>query len=175
MQAFQQIKASSQPVNQLGNPKNVVSKNETSLQLKTNVNFVPNLDFRETSLPCPGVLRENLMLELLEVESTPRASDLGCMGAHFTWTNGRDIHNLVKERLDRAIYCPQWIINFPKAGMQILLIIESDHGPIVVDTEMESEKLASPFRFLDAWSKDSFCRVMIAEAWKTGVLGFKSF
>ncbi|PON60738.1 hypothetical protein TorRG33x02_284250, partial [Trema orientale] len=51
----------------------------------------------------------------------------------------------------------------------------SDHGPIVVDTEMENEKTASPFRFLDAWNKDPSCRAVIAEVWKLRVSGFKSF
>ncbi|PON53512.1 hypothetical protein PanWU01x14_202320, partial [Parasponia andersonii] len=59
--------------------------------------------------------------------------------------------------------------------VQNLPILESDYDPIVVDTEIENEKTTSPFRFLDAWSKDPSCRVMIAEAWKIRVSGFKSF
>ncbi|PON55039.1 Endonuclease/exonuclease/phosphatase [Trema orientale] len=36
--------------------------------------------------------------------------NVGCSGGMFTWTNERDLEHLVKERLDRVVCIPQWMI-----------------------------------------------------------------
>ncbi|PON69501.1 hypothetical protein TorRG33x02_259270 [Trema orientale] len=61
------------------------------------------------------------------------------------------------------------------AGVRTLPIIkESDHAPLILDTHLEREKVSTPFRFLDAWSRDHSCRQLIEEAWRISVSEFRS-
>ncbi|PON32573.1 hypothetical protein PanWU01x14_360130 [Parasponia andersonii] len=92
---------------------------------------------------------------------------------HGQMVDGRDISNLVKERLDRVICSPRWRINFSKLGFRNLPIIKSDYGLIIVDTKMENQKTASPFS--DARSKVPSYIAVIAEACKIRASGFKNF
>ncbi|KAF4400027.1 hypothetical protein G4B88_021241 [Cannabis sativa] len=103
------------------------------------------------------------------------AIDLVGVGAFFTWTNGQDEDHIIKEKLDRVIVSPEWLTHFKKAGVRNLSIRHSDHAPIILDTRMEREFFSTPFRYLDAWSRDSSCRKVIEDSWKLGVEGFKSF
>ncbi|KAF4357903.1 hypothetical protein G4B88_027787 [Cannabis sativa] len=103
------------------------------------------------------------------------AIDLVGVGALFTWTNGQDEEHIIKERLDRVIVSPEWLTQFKKAGVRNLSIRHSDHAPVILDTRMEREFFSTPFRYLDAWSRDSSCRKVIEDSWKHGVEGFQSF
>ncbi|KAF4346204.1 hypothetical protein G4B88_018315 [Cannabis sativa] len=47
---------------------------------------------------------------LSELMNVTGGVDLGCTGNFFTWSNGRRLPSLVKERLDRAICDPEWMI-----------------------------------------------------------------
>uniref|UniRef100_A0A803Q5F6 CCHC-type domain-containing protein n=1 Tax=Cannabis sativa TaxID=3483 RepID=A0A803Q5F6_CANSA len=112
---------------------------------------------------------------LSELMNVTGGVDLGCTGNFFTWSNGRSLPNLVKERLDRAICDPEWIIQYPKAGVKSLVIKESDHAPVMLDLLFDRERVKAPFRYLDAWSRDASCKVIIKEAWDIVVHGIKSF
>ncbi|KAF4389627.1 hypothetical protein F8388_009760 [Cannabis sativa] len=112
---------------------------------------------------------------LTELMNVTGGVDLGCTGNFFTWSNGRSLPNLVKERLDRAICDPEWIIRYPKAGVKSLVIKESDHAPVMLDLLFDRERIKAPFRYLDAWSRDASCKVIIKEAWDIVVHGIKSF
>ncbi|KAF4360295.1 hypothetical protein F8388_020586 [Cannabis sativa] len=103
------------------------------------------------------------------------AIDLVGVGALFTWTNGQDEDHIIKEKLDRVIVSPEWLTHFKKAGVRNLSIRHSDHTPVILDTRMEREFFSTPFRYLDAWSRDSSCRKVIEDSWKLGVEGFQSF
>ncbi|PON62373.1 hypothetical protein PanWU01x14_138980 [Parasponia andersonii] len=70
--------------------------------------------------------------------------DVGCTGGMFKWTKGRILEHLVKERLDR----------------------DSDHAPILVDTRMETQAIRTPFRFLEAWSRDPSYQAVIGRLQK---------
>uniref|UniRef100_A0A803NW68 Pectinesterase inhibitor domain-containing protein n=1 Tax=Cannabis sativa TaxID=3483 RepID=A0A803NW68_CANSA len=97
--------------------------------------------------------------------------DLGCVGNHFTWTNGRCFQDLIKERLDRALCDPEWMMSYPKAGVRALAIKDSDHAPLVVDLLFDRERFHTPFRYLDAWSRDEGCKAVIQQAWAIDVRG----
>ncbi|KAF4373144.1 hypothetical protein F8388_019326 [Cannabis sativa] len=101
--------------------------------------------------------------------------DLGCTGNFFTWSNGRSLPALVKERLDRAICDPDWIILYPKAGVKSLAIKDSDHAAVLLDLLFDRERFKTPFRYLDAWSRDESCKDVIREAWAISVHGIRSF
>ncbi|KAF4361619.1 hypothetical protein F8388_007635 [Cannabis sativa] len=95
-------------------------------------------------------------------------------GAFFYRKSGGrpDEDHIIKEKLDRVIVSSEWLTHFKKAGVRNLSIRHSDHSP---DTRMEREFFSTPFRYLDAWSRDSSCRKVIEDSWKLGVEGFQSF
>ncbi|KAF4362005.1 hypothetical protein F8388_020799 [Cannabis sativa] len=101
--------------------------------------------------------------------------DIGCIGNFFTWSNKRSLPYLIKERLDRVIGAPEWVINFPKAGVKALSIRASDHAPLVLDLLFDQENVHRPFRFLDAWTRDPSCFDVVRNAWNLAVRGVKSF
>uniref|UniRef100_A0A803Q9B7 Endonuclease/exonuclease/phosphatase domain-containing protein n=1 Tax=Cannabis sativa TaxID=3483 RepID=A0A803Q9B7_CANSA len=101
--------------------------------------------------------------------------DLGSVGVFYTWSNGRDFQNLIRERLDRVIGDTSWIMSFPKAGVRTLPIKDSDHAPILLDLLFDRERFFTPFRFLDAWTRDPRCREVIQKAWELVVTGTRSF
>ncbi|XP_030487453.2 uncharacterized protein LOC115704382 [Cannabis sativa] len=112
--------------------------------------------------------------DLNELLDSTGGVDLGCVGNHFTWTNGRRFQDLIKERLDRALCDPEWMMTYPKAGVRALAIKDSDHAPLVVDLLLDRERFHTPFRYLDAWSRDEGCKEVIQRAWAIDVRGAKS-
>lgn len=56
-------------------------------------------------------------------------------GLAFTWMNKRHGDEFVMEKLDRTFANLEWLEKFPQTMVRNLLIIGSDHGPIVLDTE----------------------------------------
>ncbi|KAI3906287.1 hypothetical protein MKW92_004050, partial [Papaver armeniacum] len=42
--------------------------------------------------------------------------DLGYKGPAYTWTNGRDIEGLIRQRLDRVLANPEWCIGYHNAA-----------------------------------------------------------
>ncbi|KAF4372078.1 hypothetical protein F8388_000294 [Cannabis sativa] len=112
--------------------------------------------------------------DLNELLDSTGGVDLGCLGNHFTWTNGRRFQDLIKERLYRALCDPEWMMSYPKAGVLALAIKDSDHAPLVVDLLLDRERFHTPFRYLDAWSRDEGCKEVIQRAWAIDVRGAKS-
>ena len=53
--------------------------------------------------------------------------DLGFSGAKFSWTNWRDLFDLIQQRLDRVWVNSEWKLCFPKAFVSHLARINSDH------------------------------------------------
>ena len=64
-----------------------------------------------------------------------------------------------------------WRLAFPKATIQHLGAINSDHCPILLDTQPADHYLPRPFRFEAAWTRDTKCFGIIDEAWKEEVAG----
>ncbi|KAF4403689.1 hypothetical protein G4B88_002542, partial [Cannabis sativa] len=114
---------------------------------------------------CPQETR--LLTEFMEITR-------GCVSNFFTWSNKRSNLDLIKERLDRAIVDPNWILMYPKAGVKALTIKDSDHAPLVLDFLLEQDRYNKPFRFLDAWIRDPECFEVVKDAWKLVVSGAKS-
>lgn len=61
-------------------------------------------------------------------------------GPPFTWTNKRDVPDLIMERLDRAYMSTDWFLQFPVSRIVNQRILVSDHAVIVFET--------SPFDFI---------------------------
>jgi hypothetical protein len=93
---------------------------------------------------CPNYLKEILF--------QMGAVDLGFTGNKFTWTNRRWGRNCIKERLDRGISSINWRIQFQKAVKYHLGAINSDHCPLLLDTNPADKYTPRPFRFEAAWT-----------------------
>ncbi|KAF3440104.1 hypothetical protein FNV43_RR18382 [Rhamnella rubrinervis] len=95
--------------------------------------------------------------------------DLGFHGSKYTWNNNIDGLGFIRERLDRAVASPDWILNNPSASVHHLSMEESDHLPILIHTGAwhEGEKpgmtahklgrsLWATTRALKKWNRNHF-------------------
>ena len=74
--------------------------------------------------------------------------DLGFLGPRYTWTNRREINNLIQERIDRFFMNPSWCLLFPDARVLHLTHCHLDHCPVLLETiPRQITFLKKPFRF----------------------------
>lgn len=59
--------------------------------------------------------------------------DLGFSGPRFTWTNRREVQNLIQERIDRFFVNLDCCLLYPKAGVTHLTRCHSDHCPVLLE------------------------------------------
>uniref|UniRef100_A0A803NMC8 CCHC-type domain-containing protein n=1 Tax=Cannabis sativa TaxID=3483 RepID=A0A803NMC8_CANSA len=93
--------------------------------------------------------------------------DLQFTGNKYTWQNNRFSGGLIRERLDRALCSPEWLLEYPTAGIRNLPIAISDHAPIIFDSHLFAVKGFIPFRFFEAWSWENSCKEEVAKAWSS--------
>lgn len=58
--------------------------------------------------------------------------DLGFSRAKFTWTNWRELSDLIQQRFDRVWVNSNWKVCFPEAFVSHLVHINSDHCPLLL-------------------------------------------
>ena len=92
--------------------------------------------------------------------------DLGFNGPWFTWTNRREITDLVQERLDRCFANPSWCTTFPNARVTHLTRFFSDHCPVLLESNSSNGfHLPKPFIFHSFWLADLSFSGIVSEAW----------
>ena len=64
--------------------------------------------------------------------------DLGYSGSRFTWTNWRDTHVLIQERINRFFVNTNWCSLYPEAKVTHLTRCHFDHNPILLETNPTS-------------------------------------
>uniref|UniRef100_A0A2N9HH03 Reverse transcriptase domain-containing protein n=1 Tax=Fagus sylvatica TaxID=28930 RepID=A0A2N9HH03_FAGSY len=69
----------------------------------------------------------------------------------------------------------EWRLAFPKANVIHLGAINSDHCPLLIDTNPEDSFSPRPFRFEAVWAKDPRCYEVINQAWKKQFVGSAGF
>ena len=59
--------------------------------------------------------------------------DMGFSGPRYTWTNKRNINNLILERIDRFFINPEWCMLYPNARVTHLPRCHLDHCPVLIE------------------------------------------
>ena len=92
--------------------------------------------------------------------------DMGFSGPRYTWTNKRDISNLIIERIDRFFMNPDWYVMYPNARVTHLPRCHSDHCPVLMEAlPVSTIKLNRPFRFQEFWLSDISFPTIVSKAW----------
>jgi hypothetical protein len=109
-------------------------------------------------------LMENFQMALEE----SGLSELGYVGPKFTWNNGQEGADFIKERLDRVVANKEWCEAHPNVEVVVRPAICSDHSPLWVFPEGHRGQIRRPriFRFEAEWETHKKCRQIIEEVWK---------
>ena len=99
-------------------------------------------------------LAPNFLKELLFDLGT---IDLRFASNKYTWWNKRWGTKAIRERLDRVITDSSWRTIFLRATVLHLGAINSDHAPLLIDTNPVDEFLPRPFCFEAIWTRDPRC------------------
>ena len=92
--------------------------------------------------------------------------DLSFSGSRFTWTNRRDAHVLIQERIDRFFVNTDWCTLYPEARMTHLTRCHSDHNPILLETNSRSwARQNRLFKFQSFWLSDPSFPQVVQKAW----------
>ena len=97
-------------------------------------------------------INHNRALEFKDCLDCCNFLDLGFSGQKYTWSNHRQILDLILERIDRCFANPAWKLLYPKASVTHLTRVYSDHCPILLELS-KSPPMArnKPFRFQSMW------------------------
>ena len=68
-----------------------------------------------------------------------------------------------------------WRLAFPWAAVYHLDAVNSDHNPLLIDSNPEECLALRPFRFKAMWAKDPRCYDVIDDAWQVNVNGLACF
>ena len=135
-----------------------------------NMSWVITGDFNEplTSADKFGgrVVSVNRALAFKECLDKCNMVDLGFFGPRFTWTNGREIQDLIQEMIDRFFVNPDWYLNYPDARVTHLTRCHSDHCPVLLETMPHRRiHLDCPFKFQRYWLSDLTFPKVVSQAW----------
>ena len=106
-----------------------------------------------------------------QVISELHLCNLVAIGQKFTWMNIREEEGFVMERLDRAFVSVDWVNSYPQYSLQNLPIVDSNHGPILLNFEQQLPFRKRPFRFELMWINHPYCNDMILQAWNLHTKG----
>ncbi|XP_026458603.1 uncharacterized protein LOC113359140 [Papaver somniferum] len=73
--------------------------------------------------------------------------DLGYKGPAYTWSNGRCMDNLIRQRLDRVLTNIEWCVFFSFAAVLHLPRLASDHAPILLNTYRNISRSPPNYKF----------------------------
>ena len=92
--------------------------------------------------------------------------DLGFSRPKFTWSNQRQITELILERLDRCFANPSWRVLFPEAVVTHLPMVFSNHCPVLLELfKPPPAGLEKPFRFHTMWLYHPQFPEIVQRAW----------
>ena len=93
--------------------------------------------------------------------------DLGFLGPKFTWSNKREVGDLIQCRLDRCWANPAWKEFYLEANVTHLARINSDHYPLVLNLNPNMGNASDrPFRFQSIWLNHEEFPTVVKAAWE---------
>ena len=87
--------------------------------------------------------------------------------------NNRKEEGFVMVRLDRAFATADWVNSYPHYSLHNLPIVDSDHGPILLNFEQLLPFRYRPFRFELMWINHPNYKDMILQAWEIQTKGLE--
>ena len=92
--------------------------------------------------------------------------DLGFVGQHFTWCNGRLGEQRTLVRLDRIVANEKWLNMFPEAKVFHKAMAASDHCLLNLSLRNRMQRRGSRKRFMfeAMWTREEGCKEVIETA-----------
>lgn len=92
---------------------------------------------------------------------------IGFFGPRFTWTNKREVHALIQERIDRFFVNASWCLLYRDAKIIHLTRCHSDHSPVMLDILPRVHTgRKRPFKFQTCWLTDPTFPWIVSHAWR---------
>ncbi|XP_075106712.1 uncharacterized protein LOC142179612 [Nicotiana tabacum] len=112
------------------------------------------------------VVQENEIKDFRSLMEECRLNELGTVGRSYTWTNSH-----VYSRIDRALVNAHWMINMPPMQVHVMDPQFSDHSPLCIELEAETEHKGKPFKFFNCLAEHPSFESIIREGWnkETGI------
>ncbi|XP_019430035.1 PREDICTED: uncharacterized protein LOC109337510 [Lupinus angustifolius] len=100
---------------------------------------------------------------------------LNTSGQFFTWSNRRRSVARIKKRLDRSLCNEEWLNLWSTTSCCTLPRVLSDHHPILLCSDFQTQKRIQSFKFHSMWSSHMDCKRVIADTWNTTIVGCPMF
>ena len=111
----------------------------------------------------------NRSLMFMECLDSCNMIDMGFTSPRYTWTNKRDLNNLILERIDRFFMNLDWCLLYPDAKVKHLPRCHSDHCPVLIEATLSRfTSLTRSFKFQEFWLLDSSFPSVVSQAWSRG-------
>ncbi|XP_021603031.1 uncharacterized protein LOC110608130 [Manihot esculenta] len=92
------------------------------------------------------------------------------VGSFFTWEKGRELNNLVREKLVRAFATEDWARKFTNVVCSVVHVPRSDHKPLVINTAPKDNRgNRRIFRFDNAWLCDEGLTEVVKGVWVNSI------
>ncbi|XP_022723781.1 uncharacterized protein LOC111280610 [Durio zibethinus] len=96
-------------------------------------------------------------------------ADLGFSGPRFTWSNKRNVLDLIQERIDFVFANSAWCLAFPEARVSHLPKTRSDHYPILLSLKNKVPRVGlKPFRLQKMWFDYPEFLTLVRNSWSNG-------
>lgn len=102
------------------------------------------------------------------------ALDLGAIEYKFTRKNTSCDTNIIKKRLDQAIYNVGWMLKYHFAFVLNEPFSCPNYCLIIMCLIKKSNSLPKQFRFFDASLRDPTCRLVVEKPWTSHVVGMNT-
>lgn len=128
-------------------------------------------DFNETILPSDqrgGVYNHSRAALFSNFMSNSNLLDLTTTGGRFTWHRNHNGLRILSKKLDRAVANMNWRLSFPKAFVEVLCRLHSDHNPLLLRFGgLPLARGPRPFRFEAAWIDHEEYADLVNRSWES--------
>ncbi|XP_023889031.1 uncharacterized protein LOC112001096 [Quercus suber] len=109
----------------------------------------------------------NRALDFKECLDSCSLLDLGFSGPKFTWSNLRQVSDLILDRIDRCFANPSWRLLYPEASVTHLPRVFSDHCLVLLElSKAPPASINRPFCFQTMWLHHPGFLDVVREAWE---------